>query len=111
MRSFPVLAVLLAAACIRSTQAPAPAGSGPGTPTPAALEPAPPDSLDLVVAATTDVHGRVRGWDYYANRPDPARGLTRAATIVDSLRSGAPGRVILVDAGDLLQGNPLAYVA
>src|SRR4051812_30182499 len=67
--------------------------------------------LDLVVATTTDVHGRLRAWDYYANKADPARGLTRAATIVDSVRAANPGRVILLDAGDLLQGNPLAYVA
>ena len=65
----------------------------------------PPASLDLVVAATTDVHGRLRGWDYETNVADPARGLARAATIVDSLRAAAPGRVVLVDAGDLLQGN------
>src|SRR5919198_1794163 len=69
------------------------------------------DSFDLVVAATTDVHGRLRGWDYYADAPDPARGLTRVATILDSLRVAFPGRVVLVDAGDLLQGNPLTYVA
>lgn len=68
-------------------------------------------AVDLVVAATTDVHGRVRGWDYYEDRADRARGLAGAATIVDSLRAAAPGRVVLVDAGDLLQGNPLAYVA
>ena len=68
-------------------------------------------TVDLIVAATTDVHGRVRGWYYETNRPDPARGLTRAATIVDSLRAAAPGRVILVDAGDMLQGNSLTYVA
>lgn len=68
-------------------------------------------TVDLVFATTTDVHGRVRAWDYYANRVDSIRGLTRAATIVDSLRAGNPGRVILLDAGDLLQGNPLAYVA
>jgi 2',3'-cyclic-nucleotide 2'-phosphodiesterase (5'-nucleotidase family) len=67
-------------------------------------------SVDLVVAATTDVHGRLTGWDYYAGRADPARGLSRAATIVDSVRSANPDRVVLVDAGDLLQGNPLALV-
>lgn len=67
--------------------------------------------LSLVIAATTDVHGHLAGWDYYANRPDTARGLTRAATIVDSLRAAAPGRVVLVDAGDFLQGTPLTYVA
>ena len=80
--------------------------------------PAPPPATDaatgtveLVIAATTDVHGWVRGWDYQTDRADTTRGLARAATIVDSLRAAAPGRVILVDAGDLLQGNPLAYVA
>src|SRR5687768_8354301 len=70
-----------------------------------------PASAELIVAATTDVHGWLRGWDYYANAADTTRGLTRAATIVDSLRVAHPGRVILVDAGDLLQGNPLAYAA
>lgn len=70
-----------------------------------------PESVDLVVATTTDVHGRVRAWDYYANQAETVRGLTRAATIVDSVRAANPGRVILLDAGDLLQGNPFAYVA
>ncbi|MEO8560905.1 MAG: 5'-nucleotidase C-terminal domain-containing protein [bacterium] len=67
--------------------------------------------FDLVVAATTDVHGRLRGWNYETNREDPARGLARAASIVDSLRVAAPGRVVLLDAGDLLQGNSLTHVA
>src|SRR6478609_6871902 len=68
-------------------------------------------TYDLVVAGTTDVHGRIRGWNYESNRPDTVRGLTRAATIVDSIRRSAPGRVVLLDAGDLLQGNSLTYVA
>lgn len=67
--------------------------------------------VELKIAATTDVHGRLRAWDYYANAADPARGLSRAATVIDSLRRAAPGRVVLVDAGDLLQGNPMTYVA
>lgn len=67
--------------------------------------------VDLVIASTTDVHGRLRAWDYYANQAEAVRGLTRAATIVDSVRAANPGRVILLDAGDLLQGNPLTYVA
>jgi 2',3'-cyclic-nucleotide 2'-phosphodiesterase (5'-nucleotidase family) len=70
-----------------------------------------PESVDLVVATTTDVHGRLRAWDYYANKAEAVRGLTRAATIVDSVRAANPARVILLDAGDLLQGNPLAYAA
>jgi 2',3'-cyclic-nucleotide 2'-phosphodiesterase (5'-nucleotidase family) len=67
--------------------------------------------VDLIVAATTDVHGYLRGWDYYTNRPDSARGLTRLATIVDSLRHSTNVSPVLVDAGDILQGTPLDYVA
>ncbi len=70
-----------------------------------------PDSLTIVVAGTTDVHGWLRGWDYVANAPDTTRGLTRVATIVDSLRSANPDRVLLVDAGDLLQGTPVTSIA
>ncbi|MGZ8468236.1 MAG: 5'-nucleotidase C-terminal domain-containing protein, partial [Gemmatirosa sp.] len=69
------------------------------------------DSLDLLIASTTDVHGRLRGWDYFAGRRDTVRSLARAATVVDSLRGAHPDRVVLVDAGDLLQGTPLTYVA
>jgi 2',3'-cyclic-nucleotide 2'-phosphodiesterase (5'-nucleotidase family) len=70
-----------------------------------------PDSLTLVVAGTTDVHGWLRGWDYFANAPDSTRGLTRVATIVDSLRAANPDRVLLVDAGDLLQGTAITSIA
>lgn len=70
-----------------------------------------PDSLTLVVAGTTDVHGWLRGWDYFANAPDTTRGLTRVSTIVDSLRSANPDRVLLVDAGDLLQGTLVTSIA
>ncbi|MGI8545875.1 MAG: bifunctional metallophosphatase/5'-nucleotidase [Gemmatimonadaceae bacterium] len=65
----------------------------------------------LTIAATTDTHGRIRAWNYYDNLADSARGLTRAASIVDSIRRAQSGKVVLVDAGDLLQGNPFAYVA
>src|SRR5688500_330037 len=58
------------------------------------------DPVEIVVAATTDVHGWLRGWDYYADAPDTTRGMARTTTIVDSLRAAHPGRVVLVDAGD-----------
>lgn len=69
------------------------------------------ERVTLKLAATTDVHGRLRGWDYAAGRADPSRGLARAASIVDSLRRIARNRVVLVDAGDLLQGNAMTFVA
>ncbi len=65
----------------------------------------------LVVVSTTDVHGHATAWDYLNDRPFPG-GLTRAATVVDSLRRAWPGQVVLVDAGDLIQGEPFAaYLA
>src|SRR3954469_23014567 len=67
--------------------------------------------IDLVFAATTDLHGYVRGWDYYANRQDSVRGLSRVATIIDSLRRASSTYPVVVDAGDIIQGNPLAFVA
>jgi 2',3'-cyclic-nucleotide 2'-phosphodiesterase (5'-nucleotidase family) len=86
------------------------APSRPGSGATTAVAPG-SDTTQLVIAATTDVHGRLRGWDYFADAPDTLRGLSRAATIIDSVRASHPGRVVLVDAGDLLQGNPLTYVA
>ena len=73
-----------------------------------AAAPAPsPDSAHLVIVATTDVHGRAFAWDYTTDRPFPG-GLTRVATVVDSLRAAWPGQVLLVDSGDLIQGDPFA---
>jgi 2',3'-cyclic-nucleotide 2'-phosphodiesterase (5'-nucleotidase family) len=65
------------------------------------------DSTHLVIVATTDVHGRMLGWDYVRDAAAPG-GLSRAATILETLRTQYPGRLVLVDAGDLLQGNPFA---
>ena len=123
----PTLAIVVAAAllagCVRapSPESPAPSAPPPSAPpAPVVVAPAPAaapaadsacPATDLVVAATTDVHGRLRAWDYYADAPEAVRGLTRAATVVDSIRAANPGRVLLVDAGDLLQGNPMTYVA
>ena len=66
-----------------------------------------PDTTHIVIVATTDVHGRVLGWDYVRDAEAPG-GLSRAATILETLRAQYPGRMVLVDAGDLLQGNPFA---
>ena len=68
-------------------------------------------SADLVIAATTDIHGRARGWDYYLNAPDTLRGLARVANIIDSLRRVTPLQPVVIDAGDIIQGNPLAFAA
>lgn len=67
----------------------------------------PLDTAHVVIVATTDVHGRVLGWDYVRDQAAPG-GLARAATALETLRARYPGMVVLVDAGDLLQGNPFA---
>src|SRR5712691_2167625 len=66
-----------------------------------------PDTAHIVLVATTDVHGRVFAWDYVRDAAAPG-GLSRAATALETLRARYPGEVVLVDAGDLLQGNPFA---
>ncbi len=75
------------------------------TPTPSPQQT--PDSAHLVIVATTDVHGRVLGWDDVRDVEAPG-GLSRAATIVSTLRTQYPGQVLLVDAGDLIEGSPFA---
>jgi 2',3'-cyclic-nucleotide 2'-phosphodiesterase (5'-nucleotidase family) len=107
------IALLISTAACGSTSRPA-STPAPASTTPATAAVAAPqactDTTRLVVLTTTDVHGRLRGWDYELNRPDSLRGLTRASTVIDSIRAANPGRVLLLDAGDLLQGNMLAYV-
>jgi 2',3'-cyclic-nucleotide 2'-phosphodiesterase (5'-nucleotidase family) len=66
-----------------------------------------PDSAHIVLVATADVHGRTTGWDYVAHRP-AAGGLARVAPVIDSLRQRYPGQLVVLDAGDLLQGDPYA---
>jgi 2',3'-cyclic-nucleotide 2'-phosphodiesterase (5'-nucleotidase family) len=99
MRKFLLIASYITA-CARPASTPTPVAAMTGA-----------DSVDLIIAATTDVHGWLRGWDYFNNAPDTTRGLSRVATIVDSLRAANPDRVVLVDAGDDLQGAPIASIA
>jgi 2',3'-cyclic-nucleotide 2'-phosphodiesterase (5'-nucleotidase family) len=99
MRRLALLAIGIAA-CSRPGGAPASSAVQPRA-----------DSLELIIAGTTDVHGWLRGWDYFANAPDTTRGLSRVGTIVDSLRAANLDRVVVVDAGDLLQGAPMTSIA
>jgi 2',3'-cyclic-nucleotide 2'-phosphodiesterase/3'-nucleotidase/5'-nucleotidase len=69
--------------------------------------PAPGTRAAVVVLGTTDVHGRLLPWDYFT-AAEVDHGLARVATLVDSIRAAEPG-VVLLDSGDLLQGNPLTY--
>ena len=65
----------------------------------------------LTLLATTDVHGAVLNWDYYRDQPrvgEEEAGLAQLSTVVERVRAerGAES-VVLVDNGDIIQGNPL----
>ena len=69
----------------------------------------------FTVMGTTDLHGNVFNWDYFADKEyaDAAgntRGIARIATLVKQVRE-AKGRknTLLIDSGDTIQGTPLAY--
>jgi 2',3'-cyclic-nucleotide 2'-phosphodiesterase/3'-nucleotidase len=65
----------------------------------------------LRIMETTDIHVAVYPYDYYADAPNDTLGLARTAAIIDSIRAEA-GNSILVDNGDVIQGNPMGdYIA
>lgn len=65
--------------------------------------------LTLRLVETTDVHGNYFPYDFIGRR-EGAGSLSRVATFVDSLRrSAGSDRVVLLDNGDILQGQPSAY--
>lgn len=63
----------------------------------------------LHIVATSDIHGNYLPYDYINRRPCEG-GLSRVQTYVSALRrdKGAD-KVILLDNGDILQGQPAAY--
>lgn len=76
-------------------------------------------TVRLTVMGTTDLHGNVFNWDYFKNTEydDSAHndiGLAKISTLVSAVRDRiaadrhAP-RPLLLDAGDTIQGTPLAY--
>ncbi|MBX6364287.1 MAG: 5'-nucleotidase C-terminal domain-containing protein [Gemmatimonadetes bacterium] len=104
-RIIPLLA-LGAAACGGRAAPPTPA---PRPTAPAAEAPAAPDTFGLVLLGTTDEHGRIYPYDYYTGQKT-SYGLALLAPLVDSVRRANPGRTYLFGSGDILQGNPLAFV-
>lgn len=63
--------------------------------------------VNLTILATTDIHGALLDYDYLKDAPAERFGLVKAATIIKELRAKNP-EAVLVDNGDLIQGNPLA---
>src|SRR6478735_5479606 len=69
----------------------------------------------ISVLGTTDLHGNVYNWDYFRNKEyDDSKandiGVAKAASLISMVRAerGAD-RCITLDAGDTIQGTPLAY--
>lgn len=66
-----------------------------------------PKKSTITLLGTTDSHGHLDAWDYYADKAAPF-GLTKIATIVKEQRAKAP-HSLLLDCGDTTQGTPLVY--
>jgi len=57
----------------------------------------------VIVLHTNDIHGHLLGWQGWEGefKGRTIGGLDRLASAVESIRSSAPDRVLLLDAGDL----------
>ncbi|MCY8088996.1 multifunctional 2',3'-cyclic-nucleotide 2'-phosphodiesterase/3'-nucleotidase/5'-nucleotidase [Bacillus sonorensis] len=62
--------------------------------------------VKLSILGTTDIHAHIMDYDYYADKATAAFGLARTAQLIQKYRSQNPN-TLLVDNGDLIQGNPL----
>lgn len=65
------------------------------------------NKAELRVIATTDLHGFLTDFDYYKDAPTEKFGFTRTATLIKQARAEVKNSV-LVDNGDLIQGNPIS---
>ncbi len=74
----------------------------------------PKRTWDLTLLGTSDTHGNVYNWDYYRDAEyDDSRqndvGVAKLATLINQIRDERRGKATLVlDAGDTIQGTPLA---
>ncbi len=68
---------------------------------------------NLTVLGTSDTHGNVYNWDYYrdAEYDDSAHndvGVAKLAALVNRIRADETTTTLVIDAGDTIQGTPLA---
>ena len=69
------------------------------------------NTATLRILETTDLHSNVLPYDYFKDTAVTNYGLAKTATLIQQARSEADNSM-LFDAGDTIQGNPLAsYVA
>lgn len=68
-------------------------------------------TVELRILETTDLHVNIVNYDYFADKPTDEYGLAKTATLIKQARAEAKNS-LLIDNGDLIQGNPLGdYVA
>ncbi|MDT7846264.1 bifunctional metallophosphatase/5'-nucleotidase [Streptomyces justiciae] len=74
-----------------------------------------PRTWSFSILGTTDLHSHVFDWDYYkdaaySDAKGNSVGVARVATLIKQQRAAkGEHRVLLVDAGDIIQGTSLAY--
>lgn len=66
--------------------------------------------LRMRILATTDLHGHLLSYDYFANRPQFGAGLLQTASLIANARAEVAGS-LLFDNGDFLQGSGLMEFA
>jgi 2',3'-cyclic-nucleotide 2'-phosphodiesterase/3'-nucleotidase len=112
-RRWTVLA--LAAALVATAAAPAAASPAKGHGHHHGHEHGQSRDYHLTVMGTTDLHGNALNWDYFKNAEytDSQQndvGLAKVSTLVNQVRADKGRRnTLLIDAGDTIQGTPLAY--
>jgi 2',3'-cyclic-nucleotide 2'-phosphodiesterase (5'-nucleotidase family) len=65
------------------------------------------ERLTVTLLQTSDLHAHVFPHDYFTGEP-AEHGLAKVATLVGQIRAQTP-EAVLLDAGDTIQGTPLAY--
>ncbi|MBU1013991.1 MAG: bifunctional metallophosphatase/5'-nucleotidase [Bacteroidetes bacterium] len=65
-------------------------------------------TIKLKLIETSDVHGALFPWDFINNKPT-STSLAQVYTYVQEQRADKSQSVILLDNGDILQGQPLVY--
>jgi 2',3'-cyclic-nucleotide 2'-phosphodiesterase / 3'-nucleotidase len=106
MRRRHLLTVVLGSLLLSSLAAGLAVGLAAGPAPKARAKPAAgPERVALTILATSDLHGYMMPFDYYANRP-ANRGLAKVATIVRKIRKQHPD-ALLIDCGDTIQGSPM----
>lgn len=64
-------------------------------------------TLTVRILHTSDIHGKLTGYNYFSARNDGQPGLVHAAAAIAAARA-EQANVILIDNGDLIQGDPFA---